>query len=99
MNRLQHIAESAVNIAQAAPVILTAVTVATTEDIIRGVIAVVVVGAIVYQATLGGHAGAPVDPWLQSIASILIGYYFGLSTGIARTMTQQPAEPKAQSKK
>lgn len=100
MSNIKTLAENAVQIAAAAPAIVAAIAVSTTEDVIRGVIAVVVVAAIVYQTAIAGHAS---DPWLQSIATVLIGYYFGLATGIARSVTdkqqQSQATPKAQTKK
>lgn len=79
MNRVQHAVEHVGLLAAAAPAVLTAITVSTTEDIIRGVIAVIVVAAVVYQAVIG-TPGRTIDPWLQSIATLLVGYYFGLAT-------------------
>lgn len=94
MNRIQTAMSSAHDLANVLPVVLSAITVSTTEDVIRGVIAVVVVGAIVYQSVMGSP-GQAIDPWLQSIATLLVGYYFGLAQSTTKAVLNKPAPPPA----
>lgn len=92
MNRISQVAAGAHDVLAAAPLILSAITVSSPEDIIRGVIAVAVVGAIIYQSVTGGSNS--IDPWLQFVASSLIGYYFGLGTKEARAVIKDREGPQ-----
>lgn len=98
MNRLKDTVSSIHLLAAAAPAVLTAITVSTTEDIIRGVIAIAVIGAVLYQVVVGKQTP---DPWLQLMASGLIGYYFGLASkgfiavqDTAKKIIQESADKK-----